>query len=76
MTTRGSNNVPPGEEEFQLSTGTAVLSMVNATDLEVSDQKTARVSSCQELGGSWMDARPFLPVGVLTSLHWLMGKWF
>lgn len=52
MTTRGSNNVPPGEEEFQLSIGTAVLSMVNATDLEVSDQKTARVSSCQELGGS------------------------
>lgn len=40
---------PLREEEFYLSMGTAVLSMVNITNLEVSDQKTATVSSCQEL---------------------------
>lgn len=76
MTTRGSNNVPPQprEEEFQLSTSAAVLSVVNATDLEVSDQKMASVSSCQDLGGLWMDLCLFLPAGILTSLHWLIEK--
>lgn len=36
----------------------------------------ASVSSCQDLGGLWMDLCLFLPVGILTSLHWLIEKRF
>lgn len=41
----------PGEEKFQLSMGRTMLSMVNATDLEVSDQKITSVFPYHELGG-------------------------
>lgn len=40
----------PGEEKFQLPMGRTVLSMVNATDLEVSDQK---ITKCVLLPRAW-----------------------
>lgn len=43
--------------------GRTMLSMVNATDLEVSDQKITNVSSCQECGGHTRGSVPIPSCG-------------